>query len=135
MAAKMTRKDKAIILHKYFLRAEQSKLLYEHVLKKYLDDTSNVTQDPMVFLNMDLWYGTLFVVVEGYKRFEFTDPELDSLITDEIYADLRKYRNSVFHVEDFYLSRKILGVINRSPDEIVKIHDRLGIFLSEEIDA
>ncbi|MBT7670438.1 MAG: hypothetical protein HN730_10670 [Bdellovibrionales bacterium] len=56
--------EKALILHKYFLAASLMKSHFESYLKAR-DKEIAVNKDPNLMNYMLLWYGTLFVVVEG----------------------------------------------------------------------
>jgi hypothetical protein len=69
--------------------------------------------DPMAFmvskagLKMCFWYGTLFVVVEGWKESRLSDPEVDRLLSSPKTELLRRFRNGMFHFQtDHWLPTK-----------------------------
>jgi hypothetical protein len=111
----MTRtKDQIIpILFRYFMAAS----LMSQDFNRYLNDPqeqSRIGDDPMRFmvsksgLTMCLWYGMLFVVVEGCQEAKLSDPEIDLLLTSPNVPLLNRYRNGMFHFQkEQWLSPKL----------------------------
>jgi hypothetical protein len=59
-------------------------------------------------LAMCLWYGTLFVVVEGWQEAKLSDPEIDRLLASPNVPLLKRFRNGMFHFQsDQWLSPKL----------------------------
>ena len=56
--------------------------------------------DPGIF--MSYWYGSLYVVIEGWKELRFSDIVIDSLLLDPKVEQLRLYRNGAFHFQKNY---------------------------------
>lgn len=70
--------------------------------------------DPMKFmvskagLKMCLWYGMLYVVVEGWRDVGLSDPEIDRLLASPNTELLRHFRNGMFHFQkDQWLPPKL----------------------------
>lgn len=52
---------------------------------------------------MSIWYGLLFVVIEGWQELELSDNKLTNLINEAEKVDLlRRYRNGTFHYQKNY---------------------------------
>jgi hypothetical protein len=45
------------------------------------------------------WFALLYVVIEGWRKWKFNDPKVDSLLTSEHAGELKDYRHAVFHAE------------------------------------
>jgi hypothetical protein len=98
-------KDELVpILFRYFMAAS----LMAQEFDKHLADPKDVALhggDPMKFmvskagLKMCLWYGMLFVVVEGFKEAGLSDPEVDRLLSSPNTELLRRFRNGMFHFQ------------------------------------
>jgi hypothetical protein len=101
------------ILFRYFMAAS----LMRQEFDKHLADpkeTALVGDDPMKFLaskaglKMCLWYGMLFVVIEGWREANLSDPEVDRLISSPNTELLRRFRNGIFHFQgDEWLPPKL----------------------------
>jgi hypothetical protein len=61
------------------------------------------------FLYMSYWYGGLFVVIEGWRELQLTDPVIDSLLKSKNVDLLRRYRNGVFHFQKNYFDERFIG--------------------------
>lgn len=63
-----------------------------------LNDTNDTVADSVVIrIYMDMWYSSLFVVIEGWRELYIDDNIINELLKSENVDLLRKYRNSVFH--------------------------------------
>lgn len=65
--------------------------------------------DPGIF--MSYWYGSLYVVIEGWKELEFSDPVIDLLLLDPKVKQLRLYRNGTFHFQKNYWDHRFKNFI------------------------
>jgi len=77
-------------------------------------DMESVGDNPMAFmvsragLKMCLWYGMLYVVVEGWRDAGLSDPEVDRLLASPNTELLRRFRNGMFHFQnDQWLPTKL----------------------------
>lgn len=61
--------------------------------------------DPGIF--MSFWYGSLFVVIEGWKELGLHDPEIDTLLDSQNVEHLRRYRNGTFHFQKDYFDKRL----------------------------
>jgi hypothetical protein len=107
-----TKEELAPILFRYFMAASlMSQEFYKHLGDPV--DTALHGGDPMAFmiskagLKMCLWYGMLYVVVEGWKESGLSDPEVDRLLASPNTELLRRFRNGMFHFQtDHWLPAK-----------------------------
>jgi len=60
------------------------------------------------FIRLTIAYALLYVVIEAYEEFEFSDKKIDALLEKTDYVlNLKRLRNSVFHFQnDFPLTPK-----------------------------
>lgn len=79
-----------------------------------------------------LWFGALFVVIEGYRGLALSDPNIDRLLQSDHVDALRLYRNATFHFQPSAFHRKMLPLHETQESEqwMDEIHRRLGAFLS-----
>ena len=61
-----------------------------------------------VGMYMSYWYSGLFVVCEGWKELGLTDPAVDSLMTQDKFDLLRRYRNGTLHFQKDYLDDRFI---------------------------
>lgn len=64
---------------------------------------------------MYYWYGSLYVVVEGFRSLHLTDQGIEALLGSPNANALRRCRNGAFHFKPTYFSARSLKVIN-APD-------------------
>jgi hypothetical protein len=57
---------------------------------------------------MSLWYGELYVVIEGWKELGFSDPTVDALLSSPNVELLKRYRNGAFHFQKDYFDDRFL---------------------------
>jgi hypothetical protein len=107
-----TKEELVPILFRYFMAAS----LMSQEFYKHLGDPKDTTPhggDPRAFmiskagLKMCLWYGMLYVVVEGWNESGLLDPEVDRLLASPNTKLLRRFRNGMFHFQtDHWLPGK-----------------------------
>ncbi|MBN2373594.1 hypothetical protein JXL19_07400 [bacterium] len=99
-------KEKIGILHRHWIWADKIKLLLQKEisvadLHEFNEKNfSNLIITPYG-IYMFIWYGLLFVVLEGLKQEKIIIPDIDNEI-EEIYESLRLFRNAVFHIQNQY---------------------------------
>lgn len=110
---KRTKEELVPILFRYFMAAS----LMSQEFDKHLDggwkENALKDNDPMAFLvskaglKMCLWYGMLYVVVEGWRDAKLSDSEIDSLLASPNTKFLKLFRNGMFHFQmDNWLTKK-----------------------------
>src|SRR5450755_4459353 len=61
------------------------------------------------------WYGSLYVVVEGWKELGLKDAIIDALLSHAAYPNLlRQFRNGVYHYQSKIMAPKLLQFIART---------------------
>ncbi len=135
-------------LHRYWLSAntfrislsERLKSKDEEMIKRYL--TSSGLSDLHIFIYrpfvlMSSWLGALYVVIEGYKDLKLSDPVINKLIASPNVDYLRNFRNGTFHFQPTWFSMKLLPLLKakNSIPWAIKLHDRFGYFLVEQMDS
>jgi len=77
---------------------------------------------------MSYWYGSLYVVIEGWKQLRLSDPKIDPLMLSPNVSYLKAYRNGVFHFQRNYFDKRFTGFMDSksSVEWVRKIHSELG---------
>jgi hypothetical protein len=108
-----TKEELVPILFRYFMAASLMFREFEKHLTRDPKDSAMHGGDPMAFmvskagLKMCLWYGMLYVVVEGWQEANLSDPEVDRLLASPNTELLRRFRNGMFHFQtDYWLPKK-----------------------------
>lgn len=108
-------------LHRYFLQATEMRRAFLHTLS---DDfaVSDEEKDIYQFMYLGLWYGSLWVVVEGWRTLKLSDSAVDRLIASDYVDLLKKYRNGMFHYQKQYYDKRFTEFM-RYPDTPEWVHD------------
>jgi hypothetical protein len=62
-----------------------------------------------------LWHSMLYAVVEIWRSYKISSPEVDPLVADQRIELLKDFRNSTFHPRD-YADKRIDDLIKRGDD-------------------
>lgn len=86
------------ILHRHFIWANRMRIYFDEILKKHTEkkiDGHRFGIESMMY--MSLWYGLLYVVIEGWKSLKLRDVVIDKLLKSSNVDLLKRYRNATFH--------------------------------------
>src|ERR1035438_1862649 len=107
-----TKQQMVPVLFRYFMAASLMRQEFDEHLRNE-EEQAALGDDPAAFLvskgglKMCLWYGMLFVVVEGWREAKLSDPEVDRLLASPNTELLRRFRNGMFHFQkDQWLTTK-----------------------------
>ena len=64
------------------------------------------------FLYMSLWYGMLYVLIEGWMELGLTDVKIDKLLKSKNVYLLKRYRNGVFHFQKKYYDNRFTKLMS-----------------------
>jgi hypothetical protein len=114
MAEPVVREAELLSLHRYYVWANQMKALFDEKLKGAGHGALEAVRrdgsiDIEIAMYMSLWYGCLYVVVEGWKECGFRESEVDSLLTSPNVELLKRLRNGTFHYQKRYWDERFLG--------------------------
>jgi len=89
-------------------------------------------------IHMCLWYGMLYVVIEGWLEAKLSDPEIDRLLASPNVDFLKRFRNGMFHFQkDQWLSPKLSDFMDPklgSVDWVRSLTSEFRRFLMAEMD-
>jgi hypothetical protein len=86
---------------------------------KAIPKSLSVVDQHSRFMVVQVWYALLYVVVEGYRDFQLSDPDIDALLAQtEMVNALRLFRNSMFHPQENPLSEKHTKFLYRERTEV-----------------
>lgn len=97
---------------------------------------SDVTPDPIQrplerFVKVAMWCSTVFVLIEGWRKWKLSNPVVDTMLQDEKVDLLRQFRNKTFHAEPEVVheaQRRFLDAVD-SMDWIYSLRRAIGIVL------
>lgn len=129
--------NKLKILHKYFMRAH---ILYRH----YEEQMEIVTNENMTdrdrefakikfWLYLDLWYWSLAVLIEVYKKMAIKSIPINTLLKSNNTKLLIDYRNSIFHFEENDERQQNFYKETSTVDWIRELHSEFNRFFLEKI--
>lgn len=50
---------------------------------------------------LTMYMALLWVVVEGWRKWKFSDARVDSLLASDFVGELKQYRHAIFHARDY----------------------------------
>lgn len=117
-----------ITLHRYFIWADRMRVHFDQVLKEVglksvSDDLSKKKGGIDTFLYMSLWYGTFYVLIEGWQQLKLSDAKIDALLKSKNVDLLRLYRNGVFHFQKEYFDDRFMKLMKEGLDVANWIRD------------
>jgi hypothetical protein len=115
-------------LHRDFIWANRMRTEFDTVLGR------SDEMEPARFLiesqmYMSLWYGMLYVVVEGWKDLSLEDTAIDALLDSQNISLLKRYRYGVFHFQRRYFDQRFLDLIDSGENVVEWIRN-----LNNELD-
>ena len=133
-------------LRRYWMYANRMRKHLEAALTKSPPDTKQTDPGKVILAAMSFFatdpglfmsyrYGSLYVVIEGWRQWKLTDPEIDSLLTSPNVRLLKKYRDGVFHFQRNYFDDRFIGFVGAkdSVDWVRTIHSEFGEYFRREI--
>jgi uncharacterized protein DUF4279 len=117
-------------LHRYFLNASRNRSLFIAKLQ------NGAVDHPHTMVHLDLWYGCLFVVVEGWRKKKIRDEAVTAFLRDRAkVALLEGYRNAVFHYGSNYIDPRQEKLFKDEAfvDWVSGLHDAISNFFLREI--
>lgn len=126
-----------ISLHRYFIAANR--------LRAYFNDCLSRNPPPEgpeeerirwwiraniddVGIFMAHWYGSLYVVIEGWRKLGLSDPKIDLFLASPHVEELRRYRNGTFHFQNEYFDSRFLEIMTDSTSSVPWVHQLTEAF-------
>ncbi len=107
-------------LHRYWLWATRLRGFSQN----YLDEAAAKAKGQITatnflsghcFMFLAFWFGTLFVVIEGYWEIGVTDDRIEALLDNSNGPDLiRRFRNGIFHFQGNYFDKRVTELLDES---------------------
>ncbi len=85
---------------------------------------------------LEVFYGLIYVVIEGFRELRCADETVSVLLAKEDYVDLlRRFRNGVFHYQKDPIDSRLFDFMVREDSEIWvrDIHVALGKYLERRL--
>lgn len=62
---------------------------------------------------MSFWYGSLYVLIEGWKDLQLSDPDIDRLLDSPNVDLIKRYRNGVFLFQKLYYDDRFIDFMTK----------------------
>lgn len=115
----------------YWLRANLMRVQFYRALKE--NPTQDLDVDQQTYMN--LWYASLYSVVEGYKKLDLDNLEVNQLLASPNLEALRKFRHSVTEFHKRYFNQSLISPLVTSSGSVLwinNLHFSLEKYLKEE---
>lgn len=91
-------------LHKRYIWANKMRTDFDNLLaNKPTNDEGELKKwEIRLDMYMSLWYGLLYVIIEGWQELKLSDGVIDQLLKNKNSELLKRYRNGVFHFQKDY---------------------------------
>ena len=103
-------------LHRYFIWQLEMRTRFDEVLrdvdKRGLRLKRGQNEEIDAFMWLSLWYGLLYVVIEGWQELQLHDQAVNRLLSSRNTDLLRRYRNGVFHFQADYDDERFLQLLS-----------------------
>jgi hypothetical protein len=126
-----------LALHRYFVAASRMQRHFESNLVPFEEPQSATQEDPNrraleVFAGprgnfMYYWYGSLYVVIEGFRSLNLKDQSIEALLGSPNVNALRRCRNGAFHFRPSYFSARSLKAMSK-PDFVMWVREVMTAF-------
>lgn len=114
---------KLITLHKYFIWCDRMRVHFDLILNQNIDDeiVDKKIHEIDSMLYMSLWYGLLYVVIEGWEELKLDNQEINELLKSDNTNLLKRYRNGVFHFQADYNNERFVNFF-KEPKTVAWAH-------------
>jgi hypothetical protein len=105
------------------------------VMKELGPELGELARLQSTMFRLSVFYGLLYVVVEGYREVGQPSEAIDKLLEEDHVNRLRLFRNAVFHYQKEPISPKLLGFLTQPESEvwIKKLHREFEKYLRERL--
>ncbi|MGA2093261.1 MAG: hypothetical protein ABSH16_07655 [Sedimentisphaerales bacterium] len=115
-----TKDIQLISLYRYFIWADR---LRGHFDKAVLSSKNTKHSIERMWaddygLFMAHWYGSLYVVVEGWKRTNLKNPTIDKLLESPNVYLLKQFRHGTFHFQEKYFDQRFVRFWENSDETV-----------------
>lgn len=125
-----------IAIHRHWIWAERIQLEYFSRIKNNPEGDDDLLKFFLTGHGMYLclWFSLEFFVCEALRLHKLVVPNAQEEIK-EIYQTLKEFRNTVFHIQPDYFSKKMFKLLNDAKHQttILRVHKETGRWLSDEI--
>lgn len=92
-------------LHRYYLNANRMRTHFDKTLENKSNKSKHIFEIESR-MYMELWYGLLYVVIEGWEELKLHDSKIDPLLSSNNKHLLKGVRHSVFHYQKEYNEKR-----------------------------
>jgi hypothetical protein len=106
-------------LHRYFIACNRMRFHLDEMLGEYKPEMDRSAPEVVrMYTYLNYWYGGLYIVIEGWRKLQLTDPVIDELLTSPNVELLRRYRNGAFHFQKDYFDDRFEAFTDKGMEAI-----------------
>lgn len=118
-----------VTLYKYFIWSNSMRTHLDEVLPRVSPELDWFEPEAMKMnLYLSYWYGSLYVVIEGWTALGLSDIKIDALLKSPNVELLRRYRNGVFHLQKDYFDERFIGFMRDGVKSVEWVRNRNRAF-------
>jgi hypothetical protein len=126
-----------VCLHRYFIAANRLRTYFKDRLAQNPPPASPEEERLRWWLRANIddvgifmahWYGSLYVVIEGWKELGLSDPKIDLMLTSPHVEELRRYRNGTYHFQKDYFDSRFTEIMADSSSSVAWVHQLTDAF-------
>jgi hypothetical protein len=120
-----------ISLHRYFVWSETMRERYfQWIVNLPPLGESEWYSRPVqeIFAVMSYWYGSLYVVVEGWKVLSLSNADVDALLSSPKVQLLKRFRHGTFHFQKTYFDERFANFMRLGGESRDWADDLSGAF-------
>ena len=126
--------DSLITLHRCYIWANKLRVDFQSILENK-GKISKAKYEIESLMYMSLWYGMLYVVIDGWQNLKLKDEVVDELLKSKYTKSLKRYRNGVFHFQKKYKDIRFeeLDRERGAVSWVIKLNKEFGRFFLEKL--
>jgi len=133
-----------LALHKYYLRASYLYEAYHAIQQTFIAKhgaaawaiTGMSEEVVRARMYLDLWWSTLYVVVEGYEKLGLHYPQTEAVLDQKMLKKLAAYRHGTYHFTERYFDPDKFGLhTQEGMNWVSELYTAIGVPLLEDMKA
>ena len=128
-----TNHEEILTLYRYWIWSDRMRVLFDDQLDSAGGRPS--PDDMVLEPYWCYWYGSLYVVIEGWKKLQLSNAKIDGFLGSVNVDLLRVFRNGVFHYQTKWWDDKFLRFITQGQDcvrWVRELHREFGRFFLQQ---
>lgn len=120
-------------LHRYYIWANRMRVHFDEILED--DSKDKKIRDIETNMYMSVWYGLLYVVIEGWQKLKLSNKVIDDLLRSDNVQLLKRYRHGTFHFQKRYDDVRFQDFFEKdgTPEWVRSLNKEFGRWFLDEL--